>query len=74
MLADLQEQGDENTALERKSYVETKADLLMKLTDARAKEKERQRGCVSDEEELRIIFIYIVPVPMRFLLRVNPCF
>jgi hypothetical protein len=40
---------DESTALERESYDGTKTDLLQQLTNAREKERMRQRGSVSDE-------------------------
>jgi hypothetical protein len=52
MLADLREETDENSELERQNYIETKIDLLVQLADARKKEKERQRGCPSGEDGL----------------------
>jgi hypothetical protein len=52
MLADLREETDENSELERQNYIESKIDLLVQLADARKKEKERQRGCQSGEDGL----------------------
>ena len=44
MLSALGDEGEEDVVLEKEAYIELKKDLLSQLSDARDKEKQRQKG------------------------------
>jgi hypothetical protein len=51
MLEELPTEGDASNELERQSYLDTKNDLHMQLTDPRGQERIRQLGYASDEDD-----------------------